>query len=98
MGVHAEGPYEGFSNDGPRLFAELDRILAQPDGLQTLFDEFGRRAVCDAIMSEEPPLSSATVAEFQASLNGFLESRPHMSHQKFEFTMKLLRDDQSGSQ
>lgn len=95
MAIHTDGPYKGFSSDGPRLFAELDRLLEQPNGLRQLFEEFGRRGVCDAIMSEEPPMSSSTVAEFQASLKGFLESRPHMSHRHFEFTMKLLPDEET---
>jgi hypothetical protein len=93
MGIHADGPYQGFSDDGQRLFDELERVLKQPNGLQQLFAEFGRRAVCDAIMSEEPPMNALTVDEIQAMLHGFIKSRPNMVHRKFDFVMSLLREE-----
>jgi hypothetical protein len=92
---HDTGPYEGFSCEGKRLFNELDRLLAQPNGLQQLFDEFGRRQVCDAILSEELPMSALTLAEIKANLDGFLADNPDMVNRKFDFTMQLLDDAES---
>lgn len=97
MEFHTDGPYAGFSSDGQRLFDELDRLLKQPNGLQHVFEEFGRRQVCDAIMSEEPPLSSQTVAEMQESLEGFLNNHPDMRQRKFEFSMTLLPKNETSS-
>ena len=89
-----EGPYEGFSDDGPRLFSELERLLQMPNGLQQLFEDFGKRAVCDAILSKEPPLSAQTIAEFQTNLSEFLKSHPEHAHRKFEFTMSILPEEE----
>ena len=90
MGIHVDGPYQGYSDDGPRLFAKLDRLLAQPHGILQLLEEFGKRAVCDAVMSEEPPFNASTVSDFQASLDGFLADHPELKNRQFEFTMKIL--------
>ena len=97
MGINVDRPYQGLSDDGPRLFAGLDRLLAQPHGLLQLFDEFGRRAVCDAVMSEEPPFNASTISDFQASLDGFLANHPELKNRQFEFSMKILSDQKISS-
>lgn len=95
MEIHSDGRYEGFSNDGQRLFDELEKLLEQPNGLQQLFLEFGRRQVCDAILSEEQPENVSTVDEIQALLRGLIANRPNMVDRKFEFTLRVLPDENS---
>ena len=90
MGIHNDGRCEGYSNDGQRLFDELDRLREQPNGLQQLFLEFGRRQVCDAIMAEEKPENASTIEEIQAMLKGLIADHPNMEHRQFEFTMRVL--------
>ena len=78
------------SPDACALFDRLDQLLALPNGLQQLFDDYGRRKVCQAILSEEEPENSVTPAEIRDFIDGFIASHPNMVDRRFEFQMRLL--------